>query len=233
MIRVAILGSQLVGQLANEGLGSEVDVVWKGVSAEAFRREVPPLKPEVVIIDLVDLAGSVDQEVRTLLGLTEFELGIVTYSFARRALLKELRSPNVRVLQAPMHLDTLRAHLTPLVVKSVLEGGRHRDPTPPVPRPAPEAPKPLPPAPATGFRYNRAQLGKLLTVQSAIACECPNHVAQLVESLQQFELYSRDCENRDEADRAMHTRLAEVTGRARAAMEQVLSELLVHEKIDV
>ena len=39
MIRVAILGSQLVGQLANEGLGSEVDVVWKGVSAEAFRRD--------------------------------------------------------------------------------------------------------------------------------------------------------------------------------------------------
>ena len=31
----------------------------------------------------------------------------------------------------------------------------------------------------------------------------------------------------------MHTRLADVTGRARAAMEEVLAELLVHEKIEV
>lgn len=233
MIRVAILGSQLVGQLANDDLGPEVDIVWKGTSPEAFRQEVPALKPEVVVIDLVDLAGAVDQEVRALLGLTGYELGIVTYSFARRQLLKELRSPNVRVLQAPMRLETLRAHLMPLVVRSVLDTGRQREPAPVVERPA--APS-LPPARAqvaAPFRFNRAQLGKLLTVQSAIACECPNHVAQLVESLQQFELYSRDCENRDEADRAMHTRLADVTGRARAAMEEVLAELLVHEKIEV
>ncbi len=233
MIRVAILGSQLVGQLANDDLGPEVDIVWKGTSPEAFRQEVPPLKPEVVIIDLVDLDGAVDQEVRALLGLTGSELGIVTYSFARRQLLKELRSSNVRVLQAPMRLETLRAHLMPLIVKSTLDSGRQREPAPVTERARPKRSAVPAPTGASRFRYNRAQLGKLLTVQSAIACECPNHVAQLVESLQQFELYSRDCENRDEADRAMHTRLADVTGWARAAMEEVLAELLVHEKIEV
>lgn len=233
MIRVAILGSQLLGQLANEDLGSEVEVVWKGTSSTAFRLEVPPLKPDVVVIDLVDLAGAIDQEVRALFGLVEFELGIVTYSFARRQLLRDLKAPNVRVLQAPMGLDTLRAHLMPLVVKSVLETGRRpaldAAPTETGPRRSSESGVVRDP----DFRFSRVQLGKLLTIKSEIACECPNHVAQLVEQLQQFELYSKGCENRDEADRAMHHRLATVTGRARALMEDVLVELLAHEKITV
>lgn len=227
MIRVAILGSQLLGQLANEDLGREVDVVWKGTSAAAFRREVPPLKPDVVVIDLVDLAGAIDHEVRALFGLVDFELGIVTYSFARRQLLRDLRAPNVRVLQAPMGLDTLRAHLMPLAVKSVLEGARKPSAEPTM------ASSPTP-APREGdFRFSRVQLGKLLTIKSEIACECPNHVAQLVEALQQFELYSKGCENRDEADRAMHRRLADVTGQARRLMEEVLVELMAHENITV
>ncbi|MGV3622520.1 MAG: hypothetical protein ACO1OB_17000 [Archangium sp.] len=233
MIRVAILGSQLLGQLANEDLGSEVEVVWKGTSSTAFRLEVPPLQPDVVVIDLVDLAGAVDQEVRALFGLVEFELGIVTYSFARRQLLRDLKAPNVRVLQGPMGLDTLRAHLMPLVVKSVLESGRRpavgAPATEVMARPAPESP----PARNPEFRFSRVQLGKLLTIKSEIACECPNHVAQLVEALQQFELYSKGCENRDEDDRAMHQRQATVTGRARTLMEEVLVELLAHEKISV
>lgn len=218
MISVAILGAQLVGQLENDDLGPEVRVAWKGTDTEAFRREVPRLKPDVVVIDLAELQGSVDEEVRSLFGLTEYELGIVTYSFARRQLLKDLRAPNVRVLQAPMRLDTLRAHLMPLVVRSVLEGAR-------APEPTPESPGP--------FRYTRLQLGKLVSTRSQLACECPNHVAQLVESLQQFELYSKSCANKDEADAAMHQRLALLTGRAREVMEGALAELLVHEKISV
>ena len=47
------------------------------------------------------------------------------------------------------------------------------------------------------------ELGKLLEVASAVQCECPNHLAQLVSGLQGFEDYSAGCANRNDADAAM------------------------------
>ena len=54
-----------------------------------------------------------------------------------------------------------------------------------------------------------------------------------VSALVAFERYSRDCESRDEADAALHARLADGTGQARAAMEDLLAELCEHEGIQI
>jgi hypothetical protein len=82
-------------------------------------------------------------------------------------------------------------------------------------------------------KFTDAQLGTLRERRSRLACECPNHVAELVASLVAFERYSRTCANRDDDDAAMHRVLASATAEARRTMEVVLEELLRFERIEV
>ncbi len=142
-------------------------MVWKGTDAARFEREVPGLKPDVVVLD----AGPLDdtnESVRRLIEVCQADLCIVTYSYARRA----LQSQNVRGLQSPITIDMLQAHLGPLIVRHVLETPKKE-----ITLMAAKAP--------TTARYTREQLGKLMEVSSSIECECPNHLAQLVENRRQ------------------------------------------------
>lgn len=82
-------------------------------------------------------------------------------------------------------------------------------------------------------RFSPERLGRILEITSKVQCECPNHVAKLVEALGSFEDYSRGCENRNEADRAVHAMLADASGRARVIMEEALEALLRAEGIVV
>jgi hypothetical protein len=82
-------------------------------------------------------------------------------------------------------------------------------------------------------RYTVEQLGRLQEMRSVIQCECPNHVATLVQSLLAFEAYARNCENRNAADAAVHRMLHDKTMAARTVMEEALAELIAFEKIAV
>jgi hypothetical protein len=55
----------------------------------------------------------------------------------------------------------------------------------------------------------------------------------LLQNLADFEAYSRNCENRSEADAEVHRLLYEHTARARALMEKALDKLIEHENIQV
>ena len=193
-------------------------MVWVGSSPARFGAEVPALKPALIVIDLAEFTEGSDEQVRALIAACSAELSIITYSFARRALIRSLQSQQVRVLPSPITLDVLQAHFAPFVIRNVLESARKEVTM----EQSPAAP-----------RYNREQLGKLMEVTTAIQCECPSHVAQLVEKLQSFERYSKDCENRNEADRAIHAALYKSSALARAEMERALTMLISHEKIEL
>lgn len=216
MLRVAFLGASFVGQLSRRK-PDDVEVVWSGTSPAGFSSEVPALRPDVVVLDLSAFPEDADAQVKQVVSDCRAELSVVTYSFARRQLLRSIQGPQVRVLQSPVTLDVLQAHFAPLQIRRVLESTR-KEVFPmeaPVPRP----------------RYTKEQLGTLMQVTSTVQCECPNHLAQVVEKLQAFEDYSRDCESRNEADRAVHAMLYRSTMTARIEMEKALSALIEHEKL--
>lgn len=126
MVRVALLGRQFPEQLqANPEELRELEVVWVGSSHEAFRREVPGLGCKAVVVDL----GEVSLEparVRELVERSGAELGLVSYGYATRTYLRELRGDHLRVLQAPLGLATIRAHLAFMVVQDLLGAGAAR-----------------------------------------------------------------------------------------------------------
>lgn len=89
--------------------------------------------------------------------------------------------------------------------------------------------------PAAGLPrlFSRAQLGRLQEIQSAVRCECPSHLSELVTSLAAFEEYSRGCENRDAEDAKLHAHLYKQTSRARRLMEEALLALCQYEQIEL
>lgn len=78
-------------------------------------------------------------------------------------------------------------------------------------------------------RFDDAVLGDVAGLSSTIACECPQHLAEILIRLTQFEAYSADCRQRSPADAELHAYLQQVAGQARASFETALERVAIHE----
>ena len=74
--------------------------------------------------------------------------------------------------------------------------------------------------------YDADQLVRLTQVASAVECECPQHMAGLLQSLTAFETYSQECEDRNPEDALLHAFLHRTTAHARRIMEEALRHLV-------
>ena len=82
-------------------------------------------------------------------------------------------------------------------------------------------------------RFSTHQLAKLLEISSEVDCECPNHLARIVDGLVAFEVYCANCESRNPQDQELHALLHRETSKARAIMEQALETLIKVESIEL
>lgn len=82
-------------------------------------------------------------------------------------------------------------------------------------------------------RFNKGQLVQIAAISSAIACECPNHLAELIINLNAFESYSLECANRNADDARLHMQLNQSTAAARMILEESLARLMEIEGITV
>lgn len=74
--------------------------------------------------------------------------------------------------------------------------------------------------------YEADQLVRLIHVASAVECECPQHMASLLQSLTAFETYSQECEDRNPEDAVLHSFLHRTTAHVRRIMEEALRHLV-------
>ena len=257
MVKLALLGESYPAQLReNPQALRDVQVVWSGTSLESFHKEVPERRPDVLALDFHELDSVDSGVVPAMLENSRARHAIVTYRFARRGVLQQYPAGKVRLLQGPISLSLLRAHVHLAALDDMMQ--------PVVPRPLAPAPtRPVAPAPVVAAtvapasliqmgasgeealatvtvaatpkapRYSPEQLGQLLEISSVVQCECPNHLSQIVSGLQAFEEYSKHCENRNEADKQVHALLYKYTAAARAVMEEALAALVKHENISL
>lgn len=236
MATLAVLGASTAAQILErpEEL-RDVQLVAHGSTLDEILAQLAGRPVDALLMELEALGEAPAEMVRSLQARTQAQLAIITYEFARKDVVSRLGTvaDNVRMLRKPVNLGLLQLNMMNLL-------DVFRAPSKP---PAPAA---LPPvvAPATSAvkaaalparrpRYTVEQLGRLQEMRSIIQCECPNHVATLVQSLLAFEAYARNCENRNAADAAVHRMLHDKTVAARAVMEEALAELLAFEKIAV
>ena len=82
-------------------------------------------------------------------------------------------------------------------------------------------------------RYSSKQLGSLARIASPIQCECPKHLSDLIKSLVAFEIYSAECENKNDRDAELHAYLHATSAQSRAILEDALAHVIKHENIQI
>lgn len=176
--------------------------------ADLLALETDTLFPETVsrVRDLVRRSGAR----RTLL------LHRFTQSQTATALARGVEG--ILILRAPVDENHLRRELF-LLLESLRPGSPEED------RPS------LPDVPPQ--RYSPDQLARLARISSTVDCECPQHLAELLQSLSAFERYSRECEDRNPEDALLHAYLHRTTAQVRRALEDALHEVVVSEQIEL
>lgn len=224
-IRVAILGDYLPGELAahEDGL-SPVEMAVAGQSPDAFMADLKRHSVDVVVLESPVLDGDVTAELLDYMDRANATRGLLIYRFGRSRDIDLARDARLVALRAPANVDEVRAAIL-----------RAYTPAPPA-RSAPAAEPSRPEwefsGPIAPRRFSSAQLTTLARASTAIDCECPHHLAQLVGDLTAFEIYSANCENRDDDDAALHRYLHQTTAHARALIEEALERVAIAEGID-
>lgn len=80
-------------------------------------------------------------------------------------------------------------------------------------------------------QFTDEQLAYLAVAKNNIACECLNHLAEIVTRISAFEAYSAECSNRNPADVKIHRLLQKSSQTARSIMEDCLNYIIEVESI--
>ena len=181
---------------------------------------------DVVVLESPVLDGEVSERLLEYMKQAGAERGVIVYGFGRVRDIDSARDSRIVVLRSPVDVDEVLAAIvrayTPSASARSRKAPRPRDPATEWDFAGPIAPR----------RFNNQQLTNLAQASTAIDCECPHHLAQLVGDLTSFEVYSANCANRDEDDAALHRYLHQTTAQARALIEIALERVAEAEGIE-
>ena len=171
-------------------------------------------RADIVIVDLVTLNEESLSDVRHYLSETGCESALVIFNFGTKKSILELEDAGVVCLKGSV------------AAAEIYRACRSIKPTLSNSRPALNQP-------VTSPRFTNEQLSRIAALTSKIACECPNHLAELIINLTAFEKYSSECANRNEEDAQLHSLLNQAAGASRLILEESLIRLMEIEGIEV
>lgn len=185
---------------------------------------VENIKPGYLDILVVEAGSLFPDDVNAIQTAVE-KLGarraVVIYQFASKEVIEPGSINKITALRAPVtSAEILLASAADVSLATRSE--------------AAELPEPvLDDSPVPERVFSAEQLHSVSKIASVIQCECPRHLASLLSGLAAFEEYSRQCENRNEADAKLHAFLYQETANCRLRMEKALQHLLEAENIRI
>jgi len=221
-IAVALFGELLPALIeAEEQHVGPLDVVVVDNQEDRFLADLEHRRVDVLVVELAVLGEDTAARLERLAEAAGTRRVVCIYGFGRSADSETLRNQGVYLLRAPITIDE--------AVQAVIHAASASLPVAPVASAAEEESPDAGPWEAEGLveprLFTQHQLTTLANVSSAIECECPRHLAQLVGALSAFEIYSANCANRDDEDAALHRYLHRTTASARALVEQALERV--------
>jgi DNA-binding transcriptional MerR regulator len=213
-MRAVIVGETLARRVEHFQLPS-LQIVATTPNAEGALVALSGVKADVLLVALPTLNSESPQAIRSLAQRVGPQKILVEYGFGPQHIAKELRTMGCSLMHAPLDLDWLES------LCRLLPAAR-RTPAPDLwSAPAPAAPR----------RFDNKTLAEISLASVVLNCECPHHLADLLVRLGNFEIYSAECESRTPADAALHRYLKEVTGNARALLEDAMVRVVQAEGI--
>jgi hypothetical protein len=212
--RAVLVGPSLCEWLdAHQGCLSNVDARlaradFAGMEDDAF---IADGETDVLVVECPNLGSA---SVKRLLGLREraprMKL-IVAYRFGNDHWLEEFESRGIVAMTYPPELGRLAFEIARSAVESeVLEGEANLGDL----------------VMAKERRFGSSELNAARRLKSALDCECPRHIADLIEALANFEEYSASCSVDNWQDAAVHACIYAYTGQARHLMEKAMQAVL-------
>jgi MerR family transcriptional regulator, light-induced transcriptional regulator len=215
-MRAVIVGDALAMRVAHSQL-SALQIVATTPKSEGALDALEGVSAEVLLIALPTLDRESAQAIRSLAQQLGAQKIFVEYGFGPQAIAKELRAMGCSLMHAPVDIDWLESLCRLL----------------PAPRGIPVPGLLLATGAAAPRRFDDKTLAEISLASVVLNCECPHHVAELLIRLGNFETYSAECESRTPADAALHRYLKEVTGNARALLEEALVRVVQAEGISL
>lgn len=224
-LRVALVGASLPMRLSSDLRGSSTmpacDVVRVSDSVADAARSLRQAAIDIVLIEIGEVDDSVLPHVDAIRRVAaDGAMLVVLYHFGASTTLEQLRMHDCLLAREPASpADILR-----LCATSMRKAERPVAPELSSLLPAQTTPEPgYTPVPPS--RFNHAALRAISDAASAVQCECPRHLADILAMLGSFERYSQQCVGRNPQDSLLHRELAHAAGRARAILEQALVKL--------
>ena len=171
-------------------------------------------RADIVIVDLVTLNEESLSDVRHYLLEAGCESALVVFNYGTKKSIQQLEAAGVVCLKGSV------------AAAEIYRACRSIQPTLSTVRATPNQK-------VTSPRFTNEQLSRIAALTSKIACECPNHLAELIINLTAFEKYSSECANRNEEDAQLHSQLNQAAGASRLILEDSLIRLMEIEGIEV
>lgn len=219
-MRACVIGTGLAQRLSSSGLKlglfaehSERAQVFSDLTAA--RAETEHASTDLLLIRLNTVQESTVSELLEFVRSTRASHTLLLYVYGASNNLQTLGNAGITVRK-----DSISdAELSEWIRNASLEQALRATATPNAERQA------------TPKKYSDETLSRVANISTAVLCECPRHVAELLAQLSSFEQYSQECLNKNSADQRLHEHLAEVSGQARALFEHALELIAAHEGI--
>jgi len=196
-----------------------IELVGTAFDAADVTPDTAHKKPRVVVLEAPTVDYRTSKVATTLLRRTGAVRLLVVYGFGTRDNLQRLASGRVKTSRGPINTYELRR----LILESETGRGEQEFRTGPISAGDDES------VPAR--RFSSASLARIAAMNSAVECECPQHLVGLITQLVAFEEYSQECEDRDDKDAAVHAMLRRTTAQSRARLEDAMARLMEAEGI--
>ena len=224
LIRVAVLGDFVTGQLTTCDRNlAPLELLVLDSNPERFAADLLRHEVDVVVLETPVLGADANAQLIEFMQQAGSQHGVIIYGFGRKQDVNAAADAGVVTLRAPVTVDDVRA--------AILRAYTPAAASKPTAQPEPAEHDWAYSGPIAARRFSQQQLAMLAQASTAIDCECPHHLAQLVSDLSAFEIYSANCANRDEDDAALHAYLHQTTAGARALIEVALEKVAIAEGI--
>ena len=222
-ISLAVVGYPLASRLETESFaqqfGAQTTLKLDHVFSDVKHALASPkgAAADILLVQMGSVQVSFQQDLQRLRQHLGVRRCVLIYHFATVSVLQFLHSAGVIARRDPVSdvelCDIIRS--VALVDNSLA-------------LPAPGSLGIIPPR-----KYSDQVLQRMATISTNVLCECPRHVADLINMLNSFEAYSQDCLSRSDEDARLHSYLTAVSGSARALFEQALEKIAAHEGLDL
>ena len=224
--RVIVIGPQVTELLhADAGLGERAEIIlkcsdlneWLSLPADKYSADLIILQCATVFPDTVDLIKSRTEEAGASRAIV-----IYHYTQEQTALMMESHASKITAMRSPIsaadlksvcEADLAMAEIRNLSLNELPDDEVAQSVIEPLEGEIPDR------------QFSDELLARVSEISTSIECECPHHLASLLLALNAFELYCRECANRDEKDAMLHAFLHHKTANARQMMENALSTL--------